>query len=104
MSHKLLKQAILETSNGIYPILEGYGRIDAVQRIANTVFGRGIDPANYKPGVAPVSYPHTWDISKFDWVQYEGYASQPMARNANEALGVGARLDLFDDVGLPTQA
>ncbi|MEP4147877.1 MAG: di-heme-cytochrome C peroxidase [Halioglobus sp.] len=101
MIHKLLKQAIFETSNGIYPVLEGYGRIDAVQRIANTVFGRGIDPVNYKPGVAPVSYPHTWDISKFDWVQYEGYASQPMARNVNEALGVGARLDLFDDIGLP---
>ena len=101
MIGKLSKQAWFELSNGIYPTLEGYGRIDAVQRIANTVFGRSIDEANYKPGVAPVSYPHTWDIGKFDWVQYEGYASQPMARNINEALGVGARLDLFDDVGLP---
>ncbi len=104
MIGKMLKQAWFETKHGIYPILEGYGRIDAVQRIANTVFGRAIDEKNYKPGVAPVSYPHTWDISKFDWVQYQGYASQPMARNVNEALGVGARLDLFDDVGLPLPA
>jgi hypothetical protein len=101
MISKLLTQAWFELKNGVYPILEGYGRIDAVQRIANTVFGRGIDEANYHPGVAPVSYPYTWDIAKFDWVQYQGYASQPMARNVNESLGVGARLDLFDDVGLP---
>lgn len=104
MIGKLVAQAWFEVKNGIYPVLEGYGRIDAVQRIANTVFGRAIDPKNYKPGVAPVSYPHTWDIGKFDWVQYQGYASQPMARNINEALGVGARLDLFDDVGLPLPA
>jgi hypothetical protein len=48
-----------------------------------------------------VSYPHLWDIAKFDWVQWEGYASQPMARNNNESLGVGARLDLFDEFGAP---
>jgi hypothetical protein len=97
---KLLRQAVFEIRNEVYPMLEGYGRIDATQRIANTVFGRGVDPDNYRPAQAPVSYPYTWDIGKFDWVQYEGYASQPLARNINEALGVGARIDLYDDMGL----
>ena len=82
-------------------MFEGYGRTDATQRIANTVFGRHISPDNYRPATAPVSYPHLWDIAKFDWVQWEGYASQPMARNINESLGVGARLDLFDEFGAP---
>ena len=63
-----------------------------------------MDKKNYKQALAPVSYPHTWDIHKFDWVQYEGYASQPLARNINESLGVGSRIDLWDDMGLALPA
>lgn len=97
----LLAGAWADLKHGNYPVFEGYGRLDATQRIANTVFGRHISPTNYRAGTAPVSYPFLWDISKFNWVQYEGYASQPMARNINESLGVGARLDLFDEHGAP---
>jgi hypothetical protein len=97
----LLANAWTDLKHGNYPVFEGYGRTDATQRIANTVFARHISPDNYRPATAPVSYPHLWDIAKFDWVQWEGYASQPMARNINESLGVGARLDLFDEFGAP---
>lgn len=97
----LLANAWTDLKHGSYPVFEGYGRTDATQRIANTVFGRHISPENYRPATAPVSYPHLWDIAKFNWVQWEGYASQPMARNINESLGVGARLDLFDEYGAP---
>ena len=97
----LLANAWTDLKHGSYPVFEGYGRTDATQRIANTVFGRHISPDNYRAATAPVSYPHLWDIAKFDWVQWEGYASQPMARNINESLGVGARLDLFDEFGAP---
>jgi len=97
----LLANAWTDLRLGNYPVFEGYGRTDATQRIANTVFGRHISDANYRPATAPVSYPHLWDIGKFNWVQWEGYASQPMARNINESLGVGARLELFDEFGAP---
>ena len=98
---ELLADAWTDLKHGNYPVFEGYGRTDATQRIANTVFGRHISPDNYRPATAPVSYPHLWDIAKFNWVQWEGYASQPMARNINESLGVGARLELFDEYGAP---
>jgi hypothetical protein len=97
----LLANAWTDLRLGTYPVFEGYGRTDATQRIANTVFGRHISPSNYRQATAPVSYPHLWDIAKFNWVQWEGYASQPMARNINESLGVGARLELFDAYGAP---
>ena len=97
----LLANAWTDLRLGTYPVFEGYGRTDATQRIANTVFGRHISASNYRPATAPVSYPHLWDIAKFNWVQWEGYASQPMARNINESLGVGARLELFDSYGAP---
>jgi len=37
----------------------------------------------------------------FDWVQWNGSAQQPMARNIGEALGVGATLNFFDTAGQP---
>ncbi len=48
-----------------------------------------------------MSYPQVWDIWKFDWVQWNGSAMQPMARDIGEALGVGARLQIFDEHGQP---
>ncbi|MFN8640978.1 MAG: di-heme-cytochrome C peroxidase [Candidatus Binatia bacterium] len=75
-------------------IEEGFGRLDALGRIANLVFGVELDPHNVAPLIAPVAYPHIWDTPWFDWVQYNGSIRQPMARNAGEALGVGARVNL----------
>ena len=74
----------------LYPVHEGYGRTDALGRIGNTAFGDHLVPSNYQDGDAPVSYPYVWNIWKFDWVQYNGSVSQPLARNVGEALGVGA--------------
>jgi mono/diheme cytochrome c family protein len=76
---------------------DGYGRIDALGHIANTVFGDDLDPANQQVADAPVNYPHIWDIWKFDWVQYNGSVAQPMGRNVGEAIGVKARIGLVDD-------
>ncbi|MEL7312843.1 MAG: di-heme-cytochrome C peroxidase [Pseudomonadota bacterium] len=85
----------------LYPTQEGFGRTDALGRIANTVFGDHLVPSNYHVGSAPVSYPYVWNIWKFDWVQYNGSVAQPLARNIGEAMGVGAVVDLIDEYGAP---
>lgn len=77
----------------------GYGRLDALGRIADTLFGEDVDVRNQKVTDAPVSYPQLWDIWKFDWVQWNGSVAQPMGRNIGEALGVKAELELVDDRG-----
>jgi cytochrome c5 len=83
----------------LYPVREGFGRTDALGRIANTVFGDHLIGGNYQPGTAPVSYPYVWNIWKFDWVQYNGSVKQPLARNIGESLGVGAVIRMTDDYG-----
>lgn len=83
----------------LYPVREGYGRTDALGRIANTVFGDHLVGGNYQQGDAPVSYPYVWNIWKFDWVQYNGSVSQPLARNIGESLGVGAVIRMTDNYG-----
>ncbi|WP_374943244.1 di-heme-cytochrome C peroxidase [Sphingomonas sp.] len=70
---------------------EGYGRLDALNRIGNEVFGSQLgDPRNFAATSAPVAYPHIWDTAWFDWVQYNSSIEQPMVRNAGEAMGVRA--------------
>ncbi|MDH1265936.1 cytochrome c [Pseudomonas sp. GD03944] len=96
---RLLGTAFNDWHRGLYPTEEGFGRTDAFGRIANTVFGDAIDASNYRIANAPVSYPQVWDIWKFDWVQWNGSAMQPMARNVGEALGVGATLRLMQHNG-----
>lgn len=98
---RLLSTAFNDWHRGLYPTEEGFGRTDAFGRIANTVFGDAIDADNYRVANAPVSYPQVWDIWKFDWVQWNGSAMQPMARNIGEALGVGAPLRLLHEDGSP---
>lgn len=96
-----LKVAWNDTHRGLYPTEEGPGRTDAFGRIANASFGDAISPANYRVANAPVDYPQLWDMWTFDWVQWNGSAQQPMARNIGEALGVGATLNFFDANGQP---
>ena len=98
---RLLGTAFNDWHRGLYPTEEGFGRTDAFGRIANTAFGDAVDASNYRIANAPVSYPQLWDIWKFDWVQWNGSAMQPMARNIGEALGVGARLQLLRADGKP---
>lgn len=90
-----------EILHGLAPVPEGFGRTDALTRIANRVFGDHITPRNNYPGTAPVSYPPVWDIWKFDWVQYSASVSQPMARNLGESLGVGAKFNFLDNYARP---
>ncbi|UTA48164.1 cytochrome c [Simiduia sp. 21SJ11W-1] len=88
----------------LYPTREGYGRTDALGRIANTLFGDHLIESNMQVGNAPVSYPYLWNIWKFNWVQYNGSVSQPLARNIGEALGVGAVIPLMNPEGGPLPA
>ncbi|WP_439879231.1 di-heme-cytochrome C peroxidase [Pseudomonas prosekii] len=96
-----LKVAWNDTHRGLYPTEEGPGRADAFGRIANASFGDTISPDNYRVANAPVDYPQLWDMWTFDWVQWNGSAQQPMARNIGEALGVGATLNFFEANGQP---
>nr|WP_269808056.1 cytochrome c [Pseudomonas agronomica] len=98
-----LRTAWNDTHRGLYPTQEGPGRTDAFGRIANASFGDAISAENYRVANAPVDYPQLWDIWTFDWVQWNGSAQQPMARNVGEALGVGATLNFFDAQGKPLQ-
>jgi mono/diheme cytochrome c family protein len=76
---------------------EGYGRLDALNRIGNQVFSLDLNnPANYAAHSAPVHFPRIWNAPWFDWVQYNGSIMQPMIRNAGESLGVSSDLNLID--------
>src|SRR5579859_4231710 len=77
-------------------VIEGFTRLDALNRIGNQVFA--LDPHRYGNYVninAPVRYPFIWTSSWFNWVQYDGSIMQPLVRNAGEAMGVGAQF-IFD--------
>ena len=82
---------------------EGAGRLDALNRIGNQVFAldmrdsKGLPNfANYAPTNAPVHFPHIWGTPWFSWAQYNSSIQQPMVRNAGEAMGVAARVNLSD--------
>jgi hypothetical protein len=81
-----------------YPPLteEGAGRLDALNRIGNFVFAAELYDGNYRVIDAPVSFPFLWGVPWFDWVEYNGSVLQPMTRNAGEALGVFAPINLKD--------
>ncbi len=85
---------LLKKTSDIIKVTEGFTRNDALNRIGNQVFATDMErPANYSVVNAPVTYPHIWTTSWFDWVQYDGSIMQPLIRNAGEALGVKAYLD-----------
>ncbi|MGB6306917.1 MAG: di-heme-cytochrome C peroxidase [Steroidobacteraceae bacterium] len=76
---------------------EGYARLDALNRIGNMVFAIDLNNFdNYVAWSAPVHFPRIWNAPWFTWVQYNGAVEQPMVRNAGEALGVGAPINLID--------
>jgi hypothetical protein len=84
-------------------VTEGYARLDALNRIGDFVFAvdllnsPGFNSANFVGYSAPVHYPRIWNASWFQWVQYNGSIQQPMTRNAGEALGVLAQVNLTSD-------
>ena len=83
---------------------EGFGRLDALNRIGNQVFSLDMrdrngrpNRANYAPANAPVHFPHIWNATWFSWAQYNGSIQRPMVRNAGEAMGVGAVVNLSNE-------
>jgi hypothetical protein len=87
----------LEDGVATQSVEEGYARLDALNRIGNQVFSIDLkNPKNYAGSSAPVHFPRIWNSPWFDWVQYNAAIEQPMVRNAGEALGVSAALNLID--------
>jgi mono/diheme cytochrome c family protein len=85
----------LAETRRLYPVNEGNGRLDALGRGGNFVFGTlAGNPANLAVADAPVSYPALWDAPWFEWVQYNAAIRQPMGRNVAEALGVRSLVKL----------
>jgi hypothetical protein len=83
---------------------EGFGRLDALNRIGNQVFsqdltisGVGGFEKNLHAQDAPVSFPPIWTVPWFKYAQYDASIEQPLIRNAGEALGVTALLNLSPD-------
>jgi len=83
---------------------EGFGRLDALNRIGNQVFytdlvlsGLSGFENNLHAQDAPVSFPPIWTVPWFLWAQYDASIEQPLIRNAGEALGVSALLNLSPD-------
>jgi processive rubber oxygenase RoxA-like protein len=91
-------------SKGQADTAEGYGRLDALNRIGNQVFYvdyvksnlQGYE-GNLHANDAPVSYPPVWTVPWLWWAQYDASIEQPLIRNAGEALGVRAALNLSRD-------
>ena len=91
-------------SKGQQDTPEGYGRLDALNRIGNQVFYvdlrqehlQGFE-SNLHANDAPVSYPPIWTVPWLWWAQYDASIEQPLIRNAGEALGVRALLNLSPD-------
>ena len=91
-------------SKGQVATPEGFGRLDALTRIGNEVFyldmvksGLSGFELNQEAVDAPVSFPPIWTVPWFWWAQYDASIEQPLIRNAGEALGVSALLNLSPD-------
>lgn len=85
-------------SQGLYALEGGFSRTDALGLILNRVFDQ-VNQENANVADAPVNFPHIWDSSWFDWVQYNASIRTPMARNIGEVLGVGGMINLPGSAG-----
>jgi hypothetical protein len=73
----------------------GFGRLDAFGAILNEVCETSLElPANYHPADAPASFPFLWETPQLDWVQWNGTADNPLARNVGEVIGVFGQMNL----------
>ncbi len=81
--------ARIARSRGLTP--HGPTRTDAFTIIGNEVVCALFDdPRNCAPAVAPTQFPHLWDTSDFEWVQYNSSVHSPLGRNVGQATGVFA--------------
>jgi mono/diheme cytochrome c family protein len=99
---EILARGNMKPTDEVYG--EGFGRLDALNRIGNQVFFSDLLPndakelpkelaGNFWRQDAPVSFPPIWDVPWFLWAQYDGSILNPPVRNAGEALGVKAKLN-----------
>jgi hypothetical protein len=87
----------LRDTKHIYPQEFGFGRVDALNDIGNRVFASQLSESNWGVSAAPVTFPHIWETSWFDFVQYNGSIPNPLVRNIGEALGVRSPIVLTGD-------
>jgi processive rubber oxygenase RoxA-like protein len=80
---------------------EGFGRLDALNRIGNQVFSQNLAinglsgfEKNLNAQNAPVSFPPIWTVPWLKYAQYDASIEQPLIRNAGEALGVTALINI----------
>jgi hypothetical protein len=99
---KALKNALKDKHQ--HDTEEGYGRLDALNRIGNQVFATDMTMSglpefdkNLEARNAPVSFPPIWTVPWLLWAQYDASIEQPLIRNAGEALGVAALLNFSPD-------
>ncbi|HXY38127.1 MAG TPA: cytochrome c, partial [Vicinamibacteria bacterium] len=85
----------------LYPVEEGYGRMDGLARGANMLFGAPSGGGGAVRGEAPVRFPYLWDAWKLERLQYEGSASPTLGQRMAKALGAGARVQTLDAYGRP---
>ena len=85
----------------------GFGRLDAVGRASNTVFARYTTDGkpewhgcNLDTADGQVSIPKTWHAWKYDWVQWNAFVQNPLARNLAQAIALGADPKTFDVTAL----
>jgi mono/diheme cytochrome c family protein len=85
------------------PELEsGYGRVDALTQIVNSLSVRDQKvPANIRPVAAPTSYPPLWLTPRLEFVQWNPVAASPIGRNGGQVLGVFGAADLTGASGQP---
>lgn len=78
------------------PVLaSGYGRVDALTQIINSIAVRDqMRPANAYPVAAPTSYPPLWLAPQLEFVQWSPIAVSPIARNGGQVLGVFGKTNL----------
>ncbi|MFY0610898.1 MAG: hypothetical protein JXQ99_05185 [Hyphomicrobiaceae bacterium] len=78
-------------------VVAGHGRLDAFNGIFNRALALTGVPGNRVDATAPTSYPHIWDNSLMDFVQYDGDVSNvgigSLMRNAGEIVGVYGRIE-----------
>lgn len=77
-------------------LVEGFGRVDAFGRIYSSALAL-VDPKNRHEPNAPVTFPHLWDSTRLDFVQYTAVAKNtktgPLVRNIGQIIGVFAKID-----------
>ena len=78
--------------------VEGFGRIDAVDRIINQVIRFTSDPKNGRETNAPTCPPFLWDAPRHDYVQWGGFAPNvdagALGRNTGEVIGVFGQIEV----------